>query len=138
MIFVRVELAVATGQRVARVAEDDERLLFVHRAMDAGVRLLGAAAGCGATASKAICARFHDPRGGDKRTKGQRTDGQKDRGRTCGLHRVILGVFDPLVSLHAGVAQRLAALHAEAGGRSVVLAAGAALHGVRAVSSEER
>lgn len=42
---------------------------------------------------------------------------------------MVLGVLDPLVGLHAGLAERLRALHAEAGGRRVVLTAGAALRG---------
>lgn len=53
------------------------------------------------------------------------------RARTHGAHGVVLGVLDALVSLHAGPAQRLRALHAVTGGRRVVLAARAALGGVR-------
>lgn len=40
---------------------------------------------------------------------------------------MVLGVLDPLVGFHAGLAERFRALHAVAGGRRVVLAAGAAL-----------
>ena len=48
---------------------------------------------------------------------------------------MVLGVLDPLVGLHTGLAERLRALHAVACGQRIVLAAGAALgwdkrHGV--------
>lgn len=49
--------------------------------------------------------------------------------RTGGAHSVVLGVLDPLVRLHASLTQGLGALHAVAGGRGVILAAGAALLG---------
>lgn len=58
----------------------------------------------------------------------QQAQGGLPRGRrTGGAHCVVLGVLHPLVRLHAGLTQGLGALHAVAGGRGVVLAAGAAL-----------
>lgn len=48
---------------------------------------------------------------------------------------MVLGVFDPLVGFHAGLAEGLRALHAVAGGQGVVLAAGAALGGEGTLSS---
>jgi len=47
VVLVGVELAVAAGQRVARVAEEGQRLPLVHGAVHDALPLLRLAAACG-------------------------------------------------------------------------------------------